>query len=126
MLIAGVPLKRAGTPEEIAQTIVFLAFESVFHHWSNHRRRRRQIGRLNVDPFSTASLRTPLMDFARTGPQFNSGRQSEREDRAVAAQAPLHRVDLQKGRGQGAADVGTVGRLEHDTDLSRRVDRDGA
>ncbi len=43
-LIAGVPLKRSGTPEEIAQTIVHSVRQSVFYHGSHHRRRRRQVG----------------------------------------------------------------------------------
>src|ERR1700730_12764850 len=35
-LIAGAPLKRAGTPEEIAQTIVFLAHEGASTPWPFH------------------------------------------------------------------------------------------
>ena len=44
-LIAGVPLKRVGRPEEIAQTIVFLASDKAsFITGARHRRRRWQVG----------------------------------------------------------------------------------
>ena len=45
-LVAGVPAKRAGTPEEIAQTIVFSGTfrQGGLPHRPNHRSQRRQDG----------------------------------------------------------------------------------
>ena len=42
-LVAGVPLKRAGRPEEIADAIVFAGFrQGLVRHRPDHRRQRRQ------------------------------------------------------------------------------------
>src|SRR4029077_18049530 len=59
-LVAGVPLKRVGRPEEIAQTNRVCCFrQGVLHNGCFHRRRRRQIGAI-IHPKKSKSMSTPI------------------------------------------------------------------
>ena len=50
-LLASIPLRRAGRPEELADAILFLALGQGFvRHRPDHQRQRRPHGQLNLNP----------------------------------------------------------------------------